>query len=86
MPPKIIESRWVKLVNMAEAMQSEAKDKTGEESRELNKEVLCNKNCVQNMAQMLMSSDDPDVLGRAHVAMDEANRAANRSCYRMKGL
>jgi hypothetical protein len=32
--------------------------KTGEKLRELDEEVLYNKNCVQNMAEMLMSFDD----------------------------
>ncbi len=54
-----------------------------EELREQNEEVFYHKNCVQNMAPMLMSSDDPDILGKAHGALD---KATNRSCYGIKGL
>jgi hypothetical protein len=42
--------------------------------------VLYNKNCVQDVAQTLMSNNDTDILGRAHVALDEANEATNISC------
>jgi hypothetical protein len=52
---------------MAKAMQLEAEDQTGAELRELNKEVLHNKNFTQNMAQMLMGSDDPDILEKEPV-------------------
>jgi hypothetical protein len=34
------------------------------------------------MAQILISSDGLDILGRAGVAMDEADKVTNRSCYR----
>ncbi len=38
------------------------------------------------MAQMLMSSDGLDILGRARAVLDEANEAANRSFYKIDGL
>jgi hypothetical protein len=34
---------------------------------------------------MLMGSDNPDILGRYYLALDEAMEATNRSCYRIKG-
>jgi hypothetical protein len=37
--------------------------------------MFVEKKNIQNMAQMLMYSDDPDILERAHVALDEANEA-----------
>ncbi len=64
---KILESRWNKLVNIAETMQSEVENKMGEELSELNEEVPYS-NCVQIMA------------------LDKANEAANRRCYRIEGL
>jgi hypothetical protein len=33
-----------------------------------------------------MNYDDPDIRGRAHVALDDANEAANRSCFRNNSL
>jgi hypothetical protein len=44
-------------VNLADAMHTEAEDKTGEELIQLNGKILYNKDNVQNMAQMLMNSD-----------------------------
>jgi hypothetical protein len=48
----------------------EIEDKTGEKLIELNKEILYNKGNVQNMAQMLMVSDDPDILVSVQVALE----------------
>jgi hypothetical protein len=38
------------------------------------------------MAQTLMTTDNPYMLVRAQVALDEANKAANNSCIRIIGL
>jgi hypothetical protein len=72
---KIVENGQDKLVNLEEALQSEAEDISGEELIEL-----------KTMAQMLMSSDGLDILRRARVVFDEANEAENRSFYQIDGL
>jgi hypothetical protein len=51
---------------------------------ELNKEILYNKGCVQNMVQMLLSFDDPDVSSPAQAALKETNKAASQSCNKIK--
>ncbi len=61
-------------------------EKLEDELAELNEEILYNKGCVQNMAQMLLNFDDPDVSGWAQAALDEVNEAANRSNYKTRGL
>jgi hypothetical protein len=48
--------------------------------------MLYNMGCVQKMSQMLLISDGPDVTGRAHAALEEADAAANRSCNKIRGL
>jgi hypothetical protein len=45
-------------MNLADAMHAEAEDKMGEELIQLNGKILYKKDNVQNMAQMLMNSDD----------------------------
>jgi hypothetical protein len=60
-------------------MQSEFEDKSGKELRKLNEGSFNNKNCVQNIAYMLMSFDSPDISGRSRTASEEANKAAKRS-------
>ncbi len=50
---KILESSWDKLQNIAKAMQAETEDKSGEESTELNEEVLTvQKDLCLEMAQI----------------------------------
>ncbi len=55
---KILEDGRDKLMNLADAMHAEAEDKMGEELIQLNGKILYKKDNVQNMAQMLMNSDD----------------------------
>jgi hypothetical protein len=52
----------------------------------LSKEILFNKGFVQNVAQMLLSFDDPNMWGQAYAALEEANQTANRSRYKFQGL
>jgi hypothetical protein len=59
---KILKDGRDKLVNLADTMHEEAEDKTHEELIKLNEEILYNKGNIQNMAQMLLISDDPDIL------------------------
>ncbi len=61
-------------------------EKLEDELAELNEEILYNKGCVQNMAQMHLNFDDPDVSGWAQAALDEVNEAANRSNYKTRRL
>ncbi len=74
--PKILKDGRDKLVNLADTMHEEAEDKTHEELIKLNEEILYNKGNIQNMAQMLLISDDPDILIQAQLALDEASKAA----------
>ncbi len=41
---------------------------------------------MQYMAQMLLNTDDPNILAQAPLALDEANEAANNSCIRITGF
>ncbi len=77
---KKLEDGRDKLVNLANTMHKEVEDKTHKELIELNKEILYNKGNVQSMAQMLLTIDNPDIVIRAQLALDEANEAANKSC------
>jgi hypothetical protein len=56
---KILENGGDKLVNIVEAIHTEKEDKLKGEFAELNEETLYNKLCVQKMAQILLSFDDP---------------------------
>jgi hypothetical protein len=46
------------------------RQKSEDELVELNKEIPYNKGCVQNMVQMLLSFDDPDVSSPAQAALN----------------
>jgi hypothetical protein len=83
---KILEDGRDKLVSLADALHAEIEDKTGKELIKLNEEILYKKGYIQNMAQTLMTTDNPDMLVRAQVALDKANKAANNSCIRIIGL
>jgi hypothetical protein len=50
-----------KLVNKPRAIHTETDDKSKEKLAELSKEILFNKGFVQNVAQMLLSFDDPNM-------------------------
>jgi hypothetical protein len=50
-----------KLVNIAECIHIKTEDKPKDKLAEFNEEILHNKGCVQNMAQMPLNSNDPDV-------------------------
>jgi hypothetical protein len=41
---------------------------------------------LQNMAQMLLTRDDPDILICAQLALDKANEAANNSCVQITDI
>jgi hypothetical protein len=73
-------------MNLAEVVQTQAKNKKREELGKLNSEVLFNKSCALSMAQMLVNYKDLEVLGRIRVALEEVNEAANRSCHKIRGL
>jgi hypothetical protein len=73
-------------MNLADAMHAEAEDKMGEELIQFNGKILYKKDNVQNMPQMLMNSDDLNMLVPARVALEEANKAVNTSCIRIIGL
>jgi hypothetical protein len=85
---KTIEDGKDKLFNLADTVYKEAEDKTQEEFIELGEEVLYNKGNILNIAQMLLTADDPDilVLVRVHLALDKGNKAANNSCVWITGL
>ncbi len=83
---KIMEDGRDKLINLADTVQEEAEDRTQEKLIELSNEVLYNKGNVQSMAQMLQGIDNPDILARAQLALDEANKATNNSSAWITGL
>jgi hypothetical protein len=83
---KILEDGRDKLVSLADALHAEIEEKTGEELIKLNEEILYNKGYIQNMAQTFMTTDNSDMLVRAQVALNEANKATNNSCIRIIGL
>ncbi len=49
-------------MNLVNTMHEEVADKTDEELMDLNTEVLYNRGNIQNMTQILMTTDDPDLL------------------------
>lgn len=44
-------------------------------------EVLYNKGNMQYMAQMLLNTDDPNILAQAQLALDEANEACDQQLH-----
>ncbi len=53
-------------------VNTETDEESKDEPAELNEEILYNKGCIQNMAQMLQSFGDQDVSGLTQAAMNEA--------------
>ncbi len=78
-PRLIVKNGQDKLLNIAEAIHIETEEKSEDELAELNKEIFCNKGCVQNMAQLLLNFDDPDVTWQTNAALEKTNQAENQS-------
>jgi hypothetical protein len=83
---KILKNRRDKLMTLAEAMPSEAEDKTAEELRELNEEGLYIKNCG---AEYGPDADELNnrtyCIGKSPRSPGRGQRSSNRSCGKING-
>ncbi len=83
---KILKSGRDKLVNIAEAVPAEMEDRSEDELVEVNEEILYNKGCLQNMAQMLLDSRESEVTRLAYAVLEETKKATNQSSNKIRGL
>jgi hypothetical protein len=54
-------------------------DRSEDKLVEINEEILYNKGCLQNMAQMLLDSWESEVTRLAYAVLKETKKATNQS-------
>jgi hypothetical protein len=83
---RIMEAGRDKLIDLAESVQDETKERSRGELVDLENKVAYNKDNVTSMAHMLKRMTDPEIVSRAEKAFKEEIEAAGNSCKCLDNL